>query len=91
MATAIDRDELLRLTESEDAQIVDVLPRPEYDESHLPSDQSPTQRAHHRDCVRALTRQAGGGLLPRRPLRHVTTSRVPARTFRVRPGLRLCG
>lgn len=36
MATPIDRAELLRLIESEDAHVVDVLPRREYDESHIP-------------------------------------------------------
>ena len=36
MVTAIDRFELLRLIDEEDAQIVDVLPAWEYDESHIP-------------------------------------------------------
>jgi rhodanese-related sulfurtransferase len=36
MATPIDRAELLRLIESENAQVVDVLPSREYDESHIP-------------------------------------------------------
>lgn len=36
MVTAIDRDQLLRLIEDEDAQIVDVLPEDEYVEAHLP-------------------------------------------------------
>ncbi|MGH8946217.1 MAG: rhodanese-like domain-containing protein [Acidimicrobiia bacterium] len=36
MVTAIDRRELLRFIESEGAQVVDVLPAREYDESHLP-------------------------------------------------------
>jgi rhodanese-related sulfurtransferase len=36
MVTGIDRSELLRLIESADAQIVDVLPAPEYDDAHLP-------------------------------------------------------
>lgn len=36
MVTPIDRVELIRLVESEDARIVDVLPRREYDEAHLP-------------------------------------------------------
>jgi rhodanese-related sulfurtransferase len=36
MVTAIDRIGLLRLIEEEDAQIVDVLPAPEYAESHIP-------------------------------------------------------
>lgn len=36
MVTSIDRRELLRLTEEEDAQIVDVLPEWEFSESHIP-------------------------------------------------------
>ena len=36
MVKGIDRSELLRLIESADAQIVDVLPAPEYDEARLP-------------------------------------------------------
>ncbi|MGH8915493.1 MAG: rhodanese-like domain-containing protein [Acidimicrobiia bacterium] len=36
MTASIDRTELLRLTEAEDAQIVDVLPESEYTEAHLP-------------------------------------------------------
>ncbi|MGH3649164.1 MAG: rhodanese-like domain-containing protein, partial [Acidimicrobiia bacterium] len=36
MTTGIDRSELLRLIEEENAQIVDVLPEPEYTEAHIP-------------------------------------------------------
>ena len=36
MVTAIDRSQLLLLIASQDAQVVDVLPPREYDESHLP-------------------------------------------------------
>jgi rhodanese-related sulfurtransferase len=36
MVTGIDRAELLRLLDEEDAQIVDVLPAAEYTEAHLP-------------------------------------------------------
>jgi len=36
MVTPVDRSRLLQLIESEDAQVVDVLPAGEYDESHLP-------------------------------------------------------
>lgn len=32
----IDRTELLRLVEEENAQVVDVLPTSEYDETHIP-------------------------------------------------------
>lgn len=34
--TRVDRAALLQLIEDENAQIVDVLPEPEYTESHLP-------------------------------------------------------
>ena len=36
MVTSIDRTELIRLVDEEDAQIVDVLPQWEYTESHIP-------------------------------------------------------
>ena len=36
MITNIDRAELLRLIEHEDAQIVEVLPEPEYGSAHIP-------------------------------------------------------
>ncbi len=35
--TAIDRSELLRLIENEEAQVVDVLPEREYTEAHIPN------------------------------------------------------
>ena len=36
MVTSIDRTELLRLIDEENAQIVDVLPQWEFTESHIP-------------------------------------------------------
>jgi rhodanese-related sulfurtransferase len=36
VVAGIDRAELLRLLDEEDAQVVDVLPEPEYAEAHLP-------------------------------------------------------
>ena len=36
MARIISRDEVRRLVDEEDAQLVDVLARVEYDEEHLP-------------------------------------------------------
>ena len=36
MGPVIDRNQLLRLIEDEDAQVVDVLPEPEYTEAHIP-------------------------------------------------------
>ena len=36
MPTAIDRDELQRLLREEQTQLVEVLPRDEYEDEHLP-------------------------------------------------------
>jgi rhodanese-related sulfurtransferase len=36
MPTAIDREEVQRLIRDERAQLVEVLPQPEYEEEHLP-------------------------------------------------------
>lgn len=36
MPTTIDRDRFLQLLEHDRAQLVEVLPRDEYDEEHLP-------------------------------------------------------
>ena len=36
MVTNIDRTELLRLIEEEGAQLVEVLPEPEYNAGHIP-------------------------------------------------------
>jgi rhodanese-related sulfurtransferase len=36
MATAIDHDELQRLLRDQDAQLVEVLPRAEFEDEHLP-------------------------------------------------------
>src|SRR5438094_9623872 len=36
MPTPIDRDELQRLLQEEQAQLVEVLPRDEYEDEHLP-------------------------------------------------------
>lgn len=36
MPTVIDRDRVRQLVEQEGAQLVEVLPRAEYDEEHLP-------------------------------------------------------
>jgi phage shock protein E len=37
MVIVADRQQVLRLIEAEGAQVVDVLPRREYDESHIPA------------------------------------------------------
>jgi rhodanese-related sulfurtransferase len=36
MVTSIDRTELQRLIDEENAQVIDVLPEREYTESHIP-------------------------------------------------------
>ena len=36
MVTAIDRNELIKLIDEDGAQVVDVLPVGEHDESHIP-------------------------------------------------------
>jgi rhodanese-related sulfurtransferase len=36
MPTGIDRNEVQRLVAEKNAQLVEVLPRPEYEEEHLP-------------------------------------------------------
>ncbi len=36
MPTTIDRDELQRLVDQDQAQLLEVLPRHEYDQAHLP-------------------------------------------------------
>ncbi len=36
MPRDVDRDQLKRLVEQESAQLVEVLPKEEYDEEHLP-------------------------------------------------------
>ena len=57
MVTGIDRSELLSLVESEDAQIVDVLPAPEYEESHLPGAISIPLKQLTSETVSVLSRE----------------------------------
>jgi rhodanese-related sulfurtransferase len=60
MPEPIDRDELQRLVREEGAQLVEVLPREEYDEEHLPGAMSlPLKR---------LDREARDVLVPARPV-----------------------
>jgi rhodanese-related sulfurtransferase len=56
MVRSIDRAELLRLIEHEDAHIVDVLPRREYEESHLPGAHSIPLRNLTSETVAGLPR-----------------------------------
>lgn len=60
MVTGIDRDQLLRLIEDEDAQIVDVLPEPEYTEAHIPGAVNIP--------LKQLTAETVGILSPTRPV-----------------------
>ena len=56
MVTPIDRTELLRLIREEDAQVVDVLPDPEYNEAHIPGAISLPLRQLTAETVSALRR-----------------------------------
>jgi len=57
MVTAIDRSQLLRLMEFEDAQVVDVLPGREYKEAHLPDAISIPLREFTAERVSILSRE----------------------------------
>jgi len=59
--TSIDRSGLLRLIEAENAQIVDVLPKAEYDEAHLPG-------ARHLPLKGLTAATAATGLSSSRPV-----------------------
>ena len=56
MATPIDRSELQRLVEVEDAQVVDVLPAAEYNDSHIPGAISLPLRSLTAETVSVLSR-----------------------------------
>jgi rhodanese-related sulfurtransferase len=60
MPEAIDRHELQRLVQEEGAQLVEVLPKEEYDEEHLPGAISIP--------LRRLDREARDVLDPARPV-----------------------
>ncbi|CAN5845216.1 hypothetical protein BH18ACT6_BH18ACT6_18330 [soil metagenome] len=57
MVTTIDRSQLLRLMEFEDAQVVDVLPGREYEEAHLPDAISIPLREFTAESVSILSRE----------------------------------
>lgn len=57
MVTAIDRSQLLRLIEFEDAQVVDVLPGREYEEAHLPDAISIPLKEFTAESVSVLSRE----------------------------------
>lgn len=56
MSFDVDRSELLRLIEEEDAQIVDVLPEREYTESHIPGAVNIPLRSLDSEAVSVLSR-----------------------------------
>jgi rhodanese-related sulfurtransferase len=60
MPEAVDREELQRLVREEGAQLVEVLPKEEYDEEHLPRAISIP--------LRSIDREARERLDPSRPV-----------------------
>jgi rhodanese-related sulfurtransferase len=52
----VDREELQRLVREEDAQLVEVLPKEEYDEEHLPGAISIPLRSIDREARDRLDR-----------------------------------
>ena len=56
MPTLISRDQLQRLVEQEDAQVVDVLPAREYAEGHLPGAINLPLKKLNRDTAAVLDR-----------------------------------
>lgn len=56
MPTRVDRATLLQLIEDENAQIVDVLPEPEYAEAHLPRAVNIPLRELDADAVAILSK-----------------------------------
>lgn len=56
MVTSADRKQVQRLITTEGAQIVDVLPRSEFDESHLPGAVSVPLKQLTADAVAGLSR-----------------------------------
>ena len=55
MPTPVDRDEVRRLV-GEGAQLVEVLPRPEYEEEHLPGAINLPLKELNRETARQLDR-----------------------------------
>ena len=56
MVIVADRQQVLRLIEAEGAQVVDVLPRREYDESYIPAAISIPLKQLTRETVSVLSR-----------------------------------
>ncbi|HEY6712622.1 MAG TPA: rhodanese-like domain-containing protein [Rubrobacter sp.] len=58
MPTAIFRDGVRRLVQEEGAQLVDVLPREEYEEEHLPGAINIPLKELDREMIARLNRDA---------------------------------
>ena len=58
MPTAIFRDGVRRLVQDEGAQLVDVLPREEYEEEHLPGAINIPLKELNREMIARLNRDA---------------------------------
>jgi rhodanese-related sulfurtransferase len=58
MPTAIFRDEVRRLVQEEMAQLVDVLPREEYEDEHLPGAINIPLKELDRETIARLNRDA---------------------------------
>ena len=58
MPTAIFRDEVRRLVQEERAQLVDVLPREEYEEEHIPRAINIPLKELDRETIARLNRDA---------------------------------
>ena len=58
MLTAIFRDGVRRLVQEEGAQLVDVLPREEYEEEHLPGAINIPLKELNREMIARLNRDA---------------------------------
>ena len=58
MPTAIFRDEVRRLVQEAGAQLVDVLPREEYEEEHLPAAINLPLKELDRETIAQLNRDA---------------------------------
>lgn len=56
MVTSADRQQVLRLLKAEGAQVVDVLPQREFDESHIPGAVSIPLKQLTADAVSVLSR-----------------------------------
>lgn len=91
MPTDVDRQALRSLLDQEHAQLVEVLPREEYDEEHLPGAvHLPLKQLDARAAGRSTRWDpAGGRLLLGGTVRHAPPSRVATRKDGVRPRVRL--